>query len=337
MRGVAQEMTAEIDWARAQRAAPEAYRRAAAEAGRRTHAAPAQVADVFARYEHLKNQRRLVDFDDLLSLARTEVERDPGYAAAIRWRFRHLFVDEFQDVNPLQHALLEAWRGGRADLCVVGDPHQAIYGWNGADGRWLESFAEHHPGATILRLRHSHRSSPQIVALGHAILTGGGRRSAAGHPPRRGRTAPGALRPRAQRSRRRGCHRAGRQAAGRTLALHRRSGADERAAGTGGRRALAGAGIPARRRGRPSEDPVVAAALAELRSVTGPGSLRSWLEETLAGPSALADEPAATEHEDGTGAALPRALRARRRGPAGPGAGRGRPGPSDLAVDGRWR
>ena len=193
-------MTAEIDWARAQRAAPEAYRRAAAEAGRRTHAAPAQVADVFARYEHLKNQRRLVDFDDLLSLARTEVERDPGYAAAIRWRFRHLFVDEFQDVNPLQHALLEAWRGGRADLCVVGDPHQAIYGWNGADGRWLESFAEHHPGATVLRLRHSHRSSPQIVALGHAVLTGAADGSAAGHPPRRGRTAPGALRRRAQRS-----------------------------------------------------------------------------------------------------------------------------------------
>ncbi|HET9602324.1 MAG TPA: ATP-dependent helicase [Acidimicrobiales bacterium] len=298
IRGVALEMTAEIDWARAQRAAPEAYCRAATAAGRRTHAAPAQVADVFARYEHLKNQRRLVDFDDLLSLARTEVERDAAYAAAIRWRFRHLFVDEFQDVNPLQHALLEAWRGGRADLCVVGDPHQAIYGWNGADGRWLESFAEHHPGATILRLRHSHRSSPQIVAFGHAILTG----AADGAPQvtRPDGTAPRLVRFADAPSEARGVAamvRDARPPGGRwrSIAVLARTNAQLEPVAD----ALSRAGIPARRRGRPSEDPIVAAALAELRSVTGPGSLRSWLEETLA------DEPADTEHEDGAGAVLP--------------------------------
>ena len=75
---------------------------------------------------------------------------DPDFAAAQRWRFRHLFVDEFQDVNPLQFRLLEAWRDGRDDLCVVGDPRQAIYSWNGADPRYLTGFAEL---KAILRIR----------------------------------------------------------------------------------------------------------------------------------------------------------------------------------------
>ena len=68
------------------------------------------------------------------------MESDPGFAAAQRWRWRHLFVDEFQDLNPLQHRLLLAWLGSSTDLCVVGDPHQAVYGWNGADPDLLARF-----------------------------------------------------------------------------------------------------------------------------------------------------------------------------------------------------
>ena len=107
-------MTAEIDWARSQRLAPAAY--AGAAAARRTALPAAEVAEHYAAYEELKHQRRLIDFDDLLSQGIAELQRDPAYAAAVRWRFRHLFVDEFQDVNPLQHALLDAWLGGRDDL-----------------------------------------------------------------------------------------------------------------------------------------------------------------------------------------------------------------------------
>ena len=106
----------------------------------------------------------------------------PPAAAAQRWRFRHLFVDEFQDVNPLQYRLLRAWLGDGDDLFVVGDPHQAIYGWNGADARYLDRFeeafpAERFPGVAVLHLRDNYRSTPQVLAVAAAVL--------ADQPPRR--------------------------------------------------------------------------------------------------------------------------------------------------------
>ena len=104
------------------------------------------------------------------------IERDPTFAAAQRWRFRHLFVDEYQDVNPLQERLLRAWLGDRDDLCVVGDPDQAIYRWNGADASFLAEFARHHPGAEVIELTDNYRSSPEILAVAASVLAGDRRR-----------------------------------------------------------------------------------------------------------------------------------------------------------------
>lgn len=164
------EVQAEIGWARARLVAPERYEAEARRAGRRPTAGLDAVAELYAAYAEAKRAARVVDFDDLLALCTAEIRRDPSFAEAQRWRFRHLFVDEFQDVNPLQHALLEAWRGGRPDLCVVGDPNQAIYAWNGADASWLRDFAAHHGGATIVRLERSYRSTPEVLASAHAVL-----------------------------------------------------------------------------------------------------------------------------------------------------------------------
>ena len=107
------DLVAEIEWAKARMVEPEQYAEAAVRAGRRPPLDPAEVARVFARYEEARRERRLVDFDDLLRVCRRDLLRDPEFAAAQRWRFQHLFVDEFQDVNPLQQALLDAWRGDR--------------------------------------------------------------------------------------------------------------------------------------------------------------------------------------------------------------------------------
>ncbi|MGH9150407.1 MAG: ATP-dependent helicase, partial [Acidimicrobiales bacterium] len=124
----------------------------------------------FGRYEADKRRAGVVDFDDLVSGCAHALETDTEFAAAQRWRFRHLFVDEFQDLNPAQFRLLRGWLGDRDDLCVVGDPDQAIYSWNGADPTLLVSFADHFPTATVLRLDRNYRSTPQIVATAATLV-----------------------------------------------------------------------------------------------------------------------------------------------------------------------
>jgi DNA helicase-2/ATP-dependent DNA helicase PcrA len=164
------DVAGEIEWAKARMVSPEGYEAAVVAAGRRPRLPAPVVASVYARYEHDKRRRGLVDFDDLLLGCAEALEADGEFAATQRWRFRHLFVDEFQDVNPLQLRLLEAWRGGRDDLCVVGDLRQAVYAWNGADPSHLSAFATRYPGATVLHLDDNFRSTPQVVAVANAVL-----------------------------------------------------------------------------------------------------------------------------------------------------------------------
>ncbi len=169
-------VVAEIEWAQARLVTPDSYGAAVAGARRRLPMAADDFAGVYARYQLEKRRRGLVDFDDLLARLATAIESDQEYAAATRWRWRHVFVDEFQDLNPLQDRLLSAWLGSGRDLCVVGDPNQAIYAWNGADPRLLIEFPVRYPGAEVIRLDTNHRSSPQVVAAARAVLgeSGGG-------------------------------------------------------------------------------------------------------------------------------------------------------------------
>jgi len=175
-RDKAQDVVAEIEWASARLISPSDYLDRAARAGRRPPLPGDEMAHLLDRYAEAKTESRVIDFDDLLRLTLRVMERDPQAAAAQRWRFRHLFVDEFQDVNPLQYRLLRAWLGDGDDLFVVGDPHQAIYGWNGADARYLDRFEEafpvdRFPGVAVLHLRDNYRSTPQVLATAAAVLS----------------------------------------------------------------------------------------------------------------------------------------------------------------------
>jgi len=175
----------EIDWATARRIPPDLYPAAAERAGRRTSVAPGQVGEYFRRFVEEKRRRKLVDFDDLMELT-IQSMGDPTYAQARHWRYRYLFVDEFQDVTPLQYQLLRAWLGNDSTICAVGDPNQAIYSWNGADAAYLIDFDYHFPGGQSVELATNFRSTPQILAAAEAVL---GRRSrlnavrADGRPP----------------------------------------------------------------------------------------------------------------------------------------------------------
>lgn len=163
------DVVSEIDWARARLVEPEQYHDAALRAGRTPPIPPENLADLMVRYQQEKRRKRLVDFDDLLTLAIRDLRADPDYAAAVRWRHRHFYVDEFQDVNPLQFALLREWQGDRPDLFLVGDPNQAIYGWNGADPNLLGSMAASEE-TTVVELNDNYRSSPQVLRLAGTTL-----------------------------------------------------------------------------------------------------------------------------------------------------------------------
>jgi DNA helicase II / ATP-dependent DNA helicase PcrA len=183
------EVAVEIEWAKARLVGPEGYVEAAAAAGRRPPVDVGEVGVLYRAYEDEKRRRGQVDFDDLLLRCARRLESDPEAAARQRWRFRHLFVDEFQDVNPLQARLLEAWRGDRPDLCVVGDPDQAIYAWNGADAGLLLDFPRRFRGGHTVVLADNFRSTPQVLAVAGAVL---GARAAGAGPLRPAREA-GAL------------------------------------------------------------------------------------------------------------------------------------------------
>jgi DNA helicase-2/ATP-dependent DNA helicase PcrA len=176
----AADVAAEIEWAKARLVGPDGYTAAAALAGRKPPRPVSEVADLYARYEREKRRRRLVDFDDLLWSCADALERDAEFAVAQRWRFRHLFVDEFQDLTPAQARLLRAWLGDRDDLCVVGDPDQAIYAFAGADAAHLTGFARRFGGGQVVRLGRNHRSTPEVLAVAEAVLADGAR----SRPPR---------------------------------------------------------------------------------------------------------------------------------------------------------
>lgn len=164
-----------IEWAKARLIDPAHFADAVGRTKRALPVPAAEVARLFARYEDEKRRRGLMDFDDLLTLCGRAFDTDPTFAAAQRWRWRHFFVDEFQDLNPLQDRLLSAWLGPRADLCAVGDPNQAIYGWNGADPRLFEGLPARWPSTEVIHLDQNHRCTPQVVNAAAAVLGDAGR------------------------------------------------------------------------------------------------------------------------------------------------------------------
>ena len=168
------ELAGEIEWAKARLIAPDAYASAAGRAGRTPSRGIEASADGYARYERERRRARLVDFDDLLWWCGDALHDDDEFAREQRFRFRHLYVDEFQDVSPAQLRLLKGWLGDRTDLTVVGDPDQAIFSFTGADPTGLTRFARHFRGARVLRLERNYRSTPQVVAVAEAVLADAG-------------------------------------------------------------------------------------------------------------------------------------------------------------------
>ena len=169
-RAAARDLAGEIEWAKSSLVEPGEYAVAAAKALREPPYDPAKVAEVFTAYESLKRRQGVIDFEDMLRAAVWGIEEHPDVAEQIRSQYRHFVVDEYQDVNPLQQRLLEAWLGGRDDVTVVGDASQTIYSFTGATSSYLIDFPRQRRDAVVVRLVRDYRSTPQVVGLANAVI-----------------------------------------------------------------------------------------------------------------------------------------------------------------------
>jgi len=148
------------------------------------------IAKIFVAYEKALRQANAVDFDDLLVLTAKALKHSDTMRRECRQRWRYLLIDEYQDTNHAQFqiASLLAGEGGDSaspelpdipgmepdalgpNICVVGDPDQAIYGWRGADITNILEFEEHYPKAKVIRLGENFRSTAPILAVADTLI-----------------------------------------------------------------------------------------------------------------------------------------------------------------------
>jgi len=144
--------------------------RAISKARRSGAPASREIADAMAAYDQAMRLRDAVDFDDLIRLAIEALTADAALLAHYRERWRHVSVDEFQDVDEQQLRLLALLAPPGANICVIGDPDQAIYGFRGADASCFARFAADHPTARTVRLDRNYRSTGTIVAASAQLI-----------------------------------------------------------------------------------------------------------------------------------------------------------------------
>lgn len=125
--------------------------------------------EFFKNYEEFKQKRRIIDWEDALLLTVGLLRDQPRMLAHVQQQYRFFTVDEYQDISPLQQALLETWLGERQELCVVGDPRQTIYTFAGARSDFLTGFDQRYPDASVFELNKNYRSSLEIVALANRV------------------------------------------------------------------------------------------------------------------------------------------------------------------------
>src|ERR671921_470431 len=167
------DIASEVEWAKVSNVRPDDYARLALRTGRSVNNVdPETVGRIFGTYEDVKRSQARMDMEDVLLLTAGMLADDERVAAQVRRQYKWFVVDEYQDVSPIQSALLDLWLGGRDEICVVGDPAQTIYSFAGADASYLRDFPKKHPGTTSIDLVRNYRSTPEVIATANDLLAG---------------------------------------------------------------------------------------------------------------------------------------------------------------------
>ena len=128
------------------------------------------VARVYKAYQERLRESSAVDFDDLLVHLVTILREHKDVRDTLDARFRYVMVDEYQDTNLAQYAIVRALSVNRPNLCVTGDPDQSIYGWRGANLNNILEFEHDYPGCKVVKLERNYRSTKNILEVaGHLI------------------------------------------------------------------------------------------------------------------------------------------------------------------------
>ena len=163
----------EIGWALSQGFNGALYVKSVRKLRRDAPLPPSQFAEVLDRYVGLCRARGVLDFDLLLSEAIALLTDEPNVLASFRHHTKSLYVDEAQDMNPLQFSLLRQMAGDDPDLFCVGDPNQSIYGFNGANPQFLQEIIRTWPDTVVLDLTRNHRSTAHIIEVASTLLEDG--------------------------------------------------------------------------------------------------------------------------------------------------------------------
>ncbi len=129
------------------------------------------VAKVYGIYEKLRIEAGALDFDDLLIETVRLFRESPETRAKWRSQFKHVLIDEYQDTNAAQYAIVKSLVGDDKNICVVGDDWQSIYSWRGADFTNILNFERDFPGTKIVKLEQNYRSTGAILEAAHAVIT----------------------------------------------------------------------------------------------------------------------------------------------------------------------
>lgn len=166
-----------IDWAHARMIPPSQSAASLDKAGLTVPLGARRFTEIFEEYERVKKKRGVIDLNDFMTLIVNESARDPRLVESMRFQYRHISVDEAQDMNPLQYAFLRVLLPESPDLFLVGDPNQAIYGFNGADKDLFESLPGISVGAHVVSLPSNYRCTPEIVTMAVATLARDGQQA----------------------------------------------------------------------------------------------------------------------------------------------------------------
>lgn len=126
--------------------------------------------DIYARYQQTLDENLLLDFEDLIFKVARLFEDNESIRKKYQERFSFISVDEYQDINYAQYRLIQLLAPNDKDLCVIGDPDQAIYGFRGSDVHYFYKFQEDYPSATVIRLDRNYRSTETILKASTQVI-----------------------------------------------------------------------------------------------------------------------------------------------------------------------